>query len=33
VDYKDQSMPDEIRLIRKLMRTVDKDARKQVTSS
>jgi len=30
VEYKDASMPDEIRLIRKLLRTQDKDARRQM---
>mmetsp|Transcript_22306 Transcript_22306/g.45590 ORF Transcript_22306/g.45590 Transcript_22306/m.45590 type:complete len:178 (-) Transcript_22306:88-621(-) len=29
VEYKDQSMPDEIRLIRKLLRTQDEEARRQ----
>eukprot|EP00286_Rhodomonas_abbreviata_P016837 CAMPEP_0181318428 /NCGR_PEP_ID=MMETSP1101-20121128/16999_1 /TAXON_ID=46948 /ORGANISM="Rhodomonas abbreviata, Strain Caron Lab Isolate" /LENGTH=433 /DNA_ID=CAMNT_0023425893 /DNA_START=374 /DNA_END=1675 /DNA_ORIENTATION=+ len=29
VEFKDQSMPDEIRLIRRLLRTQDKDARKE----
>lgn len=30
MDYKDQSMPDEIRLIRRLLRTEDSAARKQM---
>ena len=30
VDYKDQSMPEEIRLIRKLLRTDDEEARRKM---
>jgi hypothetical protein len=30
IEYKDESMPAEIRLIRKLLRTDDKDARRQL---